>query len=251
MTVRGPERIGRNADGGVHALPNGLLLRADIHRLYDAGYVTVTPDLRFRVSHDLADDFRGRPRVRALRRPRHHRAAYSARPARSGAARLTCGRGVPRLSVTHHDRSSSLSCTAALATLQDDMNETPEHNGGEVVLYSSPNGDVSLDVLVEHESVWLTQKQMSELFDRDQSVISRHVRKAFADDELSPESNVQKVHIASSDKPLTLYSLDAAIEEATPEDSSAVQTEGNRQIRRSFMPTTPGPRRACTTKPPF
>jgi len=45
------------ADGGEHALPNGLLLRADIHRLYDAGYVTVTPDYRFRVSHDLADDF--------------------------------------------------------------------------------------------------------------------------------------------------------------------------------------------------
>ena len=45
------------ADGGAHALPNRLLLRADIHRLYDAGYVTVTPDYRFRVSHDLADDF--------------------------------------------------------------------------------------------------------------------------------------------------------------------------------------------------
>jgi len=45
------------ADGGAHALPNGLLLRADIHRLYDAGYVTVTPDYRFRVSHDLAGDF--------------------------------------------------------------------------------------------------------------------------------------------------------------------------------------------------
>src|SRR5665647_1354664 len=45
------------ADGGEHALPNGLLLRADIHRLYDTGYVTVTPDYRFRVSHDLADDF--------------------------------------------------------------------------------------------------------------------------------------------------------------------------------------------------
>jgi putative restriction endonuclease len=45
------------ADGGAHALPNGLLLRADIHRLYDAGYVTVTPDHRFRVSHDLFADF--------------------------------------------------------------------------------------------------------------------------------------------------------------------------------------------------
>ena len=45
------------ADGGMHALPNGLLLRADVHRLYDAGYVTITPDHRFRVSHDLAEDF--------------------------------------------------------------------------------------------------------------------------------------------------------------------------------------------------
>jgi len=131
------------------------------------------------------------------------------------------------------------------------MNETPEHNGGEVVLYSSPNGDVSLDVLVEHESVWLTQKQMSELFDRDQSVISRHVRKAFADDELSAESNMQKVHNAFSDKPLILYSLDAVIEEATTEDSSAVRTEGSRQVRRSFMPTTAGPRRASTATAPL
>ena len=131
------------------------------------------------------------------------------------------------------------------------MNETPEHNGGEVVLYSSPNGDVSLDVLVEHESVWLTQKQMSELFDRDQSVISRHVRKAFADDELSAESNMQEVHSASSDKPLILYSLDAVIEEATTEDSSAVRTEGSRQVRRSFMPTTAGPRRASTATAPL
>ena len=45
------------ADGGAHALPNGLLLRADIHRLYDAGYVTVTPDHRFCVSRDLVEEF--------------------------------------------------------------------------------------------------------------------------------------------------------------------------------------------------
>src|SRR5665648_756690 len=87
------------ADGGVHALPNGLLLRADIHRRFDAGYVTVTPDYRFHVSHDLADDFRGRPRVRALRRPRHHRAAHLHRPARPRAARLACGGGIPRVAL--------------------------------------------------------------------------------------------------------------------------------------------------------
>jgi len=91
------------------------------------------------------------------------------------------------------------------------MNENPEHNGGEVVLYESPDGEVRLDVLLEHESIWLTQKQMAELFGRERSVITRHIQRALADDELSPESNVQKVHIASSDKPVSLYSLDAVI----------------------------------------
>jgi Virulence protein RhuM family len=91
------------------------------------------------------------------------------------------------------------------------MNDTAEHNGGEVVLYESPDGEVRLDVRLEHESIWLTQRQMAELFGRDQSVISRHIHRALADDELSPESNMQKMHIASSNKPLTLYSLDAVI----------------------------------------
>ena len=91
------------------------------------------------------------------------------------------------------------------------MNDTSEHNGGEVVLFESPDGEVHLDVRLERESIWLTQRQMVELFGRDQSVISRHVRKAFADDELSAESNMQRVHNAFSDKPLTLYSLDAVI----------------------------------------
>jgi prophage maintenance system killer protein len=91
------------------------------------------------------------------------------------------------------------------------MSEAPQHSEGEVVLYKSPDGQIRLDVLIEHESVWLTQKQMVELFGRDRTVISRHIQRAFADDELSAESNVQKMHIASSDKPVILYSLDAVI----------------------------------------
>jgi len=96
------------ADGGAHALPNGLLLRADIHRLYDAGNVTVTLDYRLRVSHDLADAFRRRPRLGALRRPRHHRAACAPRSARPRVARRARGRGLQGVSVTQHGRSSSL-----------------------------------------------------------------------------------------------------------------------------------------------
>jgi hypothetical protein len=91
------------------------------------------------------------------------------------------------------------------------MSDSPEHSGGEVVLYESSDGGVHLEVRLERESIWLTQKQMAELFGRERSVITRHIQRALADDELSPESNVQKMHIASSDKPVTLYSLDAVI----------------------------------------
>ena len=44
-------------EGGDHALENGLLLRADVHRLFDNGYVTVTPDYEFRVSRRLREDY--------------------------------------------------------------------------------------------------------------------------------------------------------------------------------------------------
>ena len=199
------------ADGGEHALPNGLLLRADIHCLVRRRLRHRHARLPFPRQPRPRGRLSQRSRIRALCRPCHHRAACPGRSAEPGPARLARGGGVPRLSVTHHGRSSSLCGMAAPATLRDGMNETPEHNGGEVVPYSSPNGDVSLDVLVEHESVWLTQKQMAELLGRERSVISRHIQRALANDELSPESNVQKVHIASSDKPLTLYSLDAVI----------------------------------------
>ena len=46
---------------------------------------------------------------------------------------------------------------------------------GEVVLYRAPDGTVSLDVRLERESIWLSLNQMADLFDRDKSVISRHL----------------------------------------------------------------------------
>jgi hypothetical protein len=54
---------------------------------------------------------------------------------------------------------------------------------------------VSLDVKLERETIWLTQKQMSELFDTERSVITEHLNNIFASGELEKESNVQKMHI--------------------------------------------------------
>jgi hypothetical protein len=80
-----------------------------------------------------------------------------------------------------------------------------------IALYTSDDGTTYLQVSLEQDSVWLTQAQMIDLFERDQSVISRHINNVFKDQELEKESNMQKMHIANSDKPVALYSLDVII----------------------------------------
>jgi len=79
----------------------------------------------------------------------------------------------------------------------------------EIIIFENQN--VKLEVNMQDETVWLTQKQMSELFNKDQSVISRHINNVFKENELEEKSNMQKLHIANSDKPITLYSLDVII----------------------------------------
>lgn len=81
----------------------------------------------------------------------------------------------------------------------------------EIVLYEAPDGQTKIDVLFEGENVWLNQAQIIALFGRDQSVISRHIGRIFAEGEVEPESNMQKMHIANSDKPVRFYSLDVVI----------------------------------------
>jgi len=82
---------------------------------------------------------------------------------------------------------------------------------GEIVLFEAPDGQIRLDVRLERETVWLTQAQMAELFGRERSVITRHVNNVFGEGELVKESNVQNLHIPSSDKPVAAYSLDVII----------------------------------------
>ena len=78
----------------------------------------------------------------------------------------------------------------------------------EIILFE--NQDVKLEVNIKNETVWLTQKQMAELFARDIGVISRHIKNAF-EEEIDEKSNLQKVQIANSDKPVNYYSLDVII----------------------------------------
>ena len=78
-------------------------------------------------------------------------------------------------------------------------------------MYQAEDGRTSIDVHLENETVWLTQAQMMLLFQRDQSVISRHIKNIFDDEELNEKSNMQFLHIANSDKPIAFYNLDVII----------------------------------------
>jgi prophage maintenance system killer protein len=57
-------------------------------------------------------------------------------------------------------------------------------NRGEIIIYQAPDGEMQLDVRLEDETVWLTQAQMSDLFQRERTVISKHIRHIFAEGEL-------------------------------------------------------------------
>ncbi len=80
----------------------------------------------------------------------------------------------------------------------------------QIEIFDSKDG-VKLNVVFQNDSVWLSQEQLSILFDRDQSVISRHINNVFHEGELIQYSNMQKMHIAKSDKPISKFSLDVII----------------------------------------
>src|SRR3990167_6573830 len=82
---------------------------------------------------------------------------------------------------------------------------------GEIIIYKTSKNEVSLKVRFENETVWLTQAEIGELFGKDRTVITKHIKNIFTDKEINFKSNVQKMHIANSDKPRELYSLDVIL----------------------------------------
>lgn len=81
-----------------------------------------------------------------------------------------------------------------------------------IVIYRTADGQTSIDVKLEHDTVWLSQAQMAELFQKDQSVVARHISNVFKEGELTQESNMQILHNTFSKyKPTKVYSLDVII----------------------------------------
>ncbi len=84
----------------------------------------------------------------------------------------------------------------------------------ELVIFEAQNSDVKLEVNIENETVWLSLDQMSELFERDKSTISRHIKNIFKDGELSQNSVVANFATTASDGKIydvTFYDLDVII----------------------------------------
>ena len=81
---------------------------------------------------------------------------------------------------------------------------------GEIIVYQ-PDEITRLEVRVKDETVWLNQAQMSILFGRDRTVITKHIQNIFAEKELDENSNVHFLHFANSDKPVKFFSLDVII----------------------------------------
>ena len=81
----------------------------------------------------------------------------------------------------------------------------------EIIIYQTEDGKTKIQTRLEDETVWLTQEQISELFQRDRSVITKHIGNIFKEGELDEKSNVQNLHISSSDRPVKFYNLDVII----------------------------------------
>lgn len=87
-------------------------------------------------------------------------------------------------------------------------------NNDEIVIYQSQDGLTKFDVRLEDETVWITQEQMTALFQRDKSTISRHIKNIFAERELDEKSVVAFFATTASDGKIyqvAYYNLDMII----------------------------------------
>lgn len=90
------------------------------------------------------------------------------------------------------------------------MNKNPT----DIVLYRSKDGSVQLDVPLEKETIWLDAHQMARLFDRDRTVILRHIRNVYSTNELSKTATCAKIAQVAADgktRRMDIFNLDAII----------------------------------------
>ena len=80
-----------------------------------------------------------------------------------------------------------------------------------IIIYNTEDGQSNVRLYAKYGTVWLTQAQIAELFQKNISTISRHLAAIFDENELEQESNLRFMQIANSDKPVAFYSLSAIL----------------------------------------
>jgi len=91
------------------------------------------------------------------------------------------------------------------------MKELNKKIKNNLIVYQAKSGAIELRGDFSRETIWATQAQIVNLFNVNQSVVSRHIQNIFKDGEIEEKSNMQKMHNANSDKPIILYSLDVIL----------------------------------------
>ena len=87
----------------------------------------------------------------------------------------------------------------------------------EIILYTTENGIIKINVQLENETVWLTQKQLVELYQTAKSTVSEHIKNIYTDEELTPDATVRKIRTVQNEgkreveRALDYYNLDMII----------------------------------------
>ena len=80
-----------------------------------------------------------------------------------------------------------------------------------IVIYQTADGQTSIEVKLENETVWLSANQMATLFDRDEKTIRKHINNVFSEGELEKENNTHFLRVDGVKQPVAFYSLDVII----------------------------------------
>ena len=87
----------------------------------------------------------------------------------------------------------------------------------EIILYTTEDGITKINVQLENETVWLTQKQLVELYQTAKSTVSEHIKNIYTDEELTPDATVRKIRTVQNEgkreveRALDYYNLDMII----------------------------------------
>ena len=80
-----------------------------------------------------------------------------------------------------------------------------------IVIYQTADGQTTIEVKLENETVWLSANQMANLFDRDEKTIRKHINNVFSEGELEKENNTHFLRVDGVKQPVAFYSLDVII----------------------------------------